>query len=271
MNTTTERAPLVRVSNEHPCTICKKGTWCFHGSGRYHICMRIVSTKTYSFNGGEVGYFHPIGTAGPRAVRQERPTPTLNVARTLESWRGNGRAQKPTQLSIELGVTLNSLELLECVKAPYHRAWGFPMRSGNNTLCGIRIRSEDGDKWAERGSQAGVFIPQCPPYGVPLIVEGPTDCAAALTLGYYAIGRPSCSGGVQHLQEWFKHNPVRRAVIVADLDDPGLRGAKTLAEHLPIPTAIICCPAKDMRQFVIHGGTKETMDAMIGQCVWRQP
>lgn len=104
------------------------------------------------------------------------------------------------------------------------------------------------------------------------ILEGATDTACALSLGYqWCLGRPSCAGGIPHLQEAVKRLKIRRAVIVSDLDDPGLRGAQTLAMHLPIPTAIMLCPAKDLRQAVKNGMDKEMCDAAIRQLIWRQP
>lgn len=174
-------------------------------------------------------------------------------------------------LAMALGVTPRSLEVLGCVKTPYYDAWGFPMRSGTNVYVGIRIRKMSGEKWAERGSRSGLFIPQTDPLPMVLITEGPTDTAAAISLGYFAIGRPNCCGGIDHLKEAIRYFHIRRAVIVSDLDGPGLRGATTLAEHLPIPTAIICCPAKDLRQAVANGMDRDLCDAMIKQLLWRQP
>lgn len=110
------------------------------------------------------------------------------------------------------------------------------------------------------------------PDSTVLICEGPTDTAAAISMGYYAIGRPSCVGCLDHIAMLFRWAaPVRRAVIVSDLDDAGLRGAKSVQEHLPVPSTILVCPAKDVRSFYNNGGSREMLDAMIGQQVWRQP
>jgi len=103
-----------------------------------------------------------------------------------------------------------------------------------------------------------------------LVVEGPTDLCAALSLGYYAIGRPSCSGGVPHIVDHVKRSRVKEVVIVADNDDPGIRGAKDLQRWLTVPSCLMVLPCKDLREFVKFGD-KSTIDSMINQLVWTQP
>jgi 5S rRNA maturation endonuclease (ribonuclease M5) len=202
-------------------------------------------------------------------MREERPTPILNVAERLASWRKEPTDRNLSAFAALLGVTNASLEMLECTRTPYYKTWAFPMRTGANGLTGIRLRNEKGEKWAERGSHQGLFIPQTKPQGTVLIVEGPTDTAAALTMGYFALGRPSCCGGIEDLKLAVLKLKIKRVVIVADLDDPGLRGAKTLAEHLPVPSAIMVCPVKDLRKFLNQGGNREMMEAIINTLLWK--
>lgn len=236
----------------------------------YVLCMRVQSPKPKTLHGGETGWLHPRTESTPRPVEvKETPKPVLNVEKTLNQW-ARWDAMIST-LSSHLGVSGRALEKLGVVHAPYHNTWAFPMRAGDNSLCGIRLRNLKGEKWAEKGSHQGLFIPQEePPYRM-MVVEGPTDCAAALTLGYYAVGRPSCSGGVDHLIHFIKANSMPNVVIVADLDDPGLNGAKRLQELLPTRSCILVCPAKDLRTYLNHGGDRQTLDSMIGQLIWRNP
>lgn len=257
----------VRVSREHRCPVCGKPDWCMVGEV-YVLCMRVQSDKPKTLRGGETGWLHPRSGADPVPVVREPPQPQLNVERTLNLW-GRYNTMIST-LSASLGVSGRSLEKLGVVHAPYHNTWAFPMRTGDNGLCGIRLRNLKGDKWAERGSHQGLFIPQEEPSYRVMIVEGPTDCAAAITLGYYAIGRPSCSGGVDHLIQFIKRNDVKSAIIVADLDDPGLDGAKRLQELVPVTSCILTCPAKDLRTFLNHGGNRPMLEAMIGQLIWEK-
>lgn len=265
------RTKPVRVSRENCCPICGKPDWCMVGEA-YVLCMRVQSNKPKTLQGGETGWLHVRGDHVPLpSVRQEEPAPIINVEQMLGEWRQFRGGSRLPNLASHLGVSVTALEIMDVVHAPYHDTWAFPMRTGENSYCGIRLRNLKGEKWAVRGSHQGLFIPQCESGRQVMIVEGPTDCAAAITLGCYAVGRPSCSGGVDHLRTFIKHRGINRAIIVADLDDPGLRGAKGLQELLPISTAILVCPAKDLRTFANSGGNKEMIDSMVGQLLWRQP
>lgn len=235
--------------------------------------MRVLSDRPKNLIDGSVGYLHAINGERTKAVthREEKPVPILNVSLLMDLWRKDRRGHRLDKLSIDLGVTTWSLEVLECVHAPYMDTWAWPMRDGNNSYTGIRLRKINGDKWAERGSHQGLFIPQVEPHKTVYLSEGPTDTAAMLSIGCYAIGRPNCCGGIAMIQEAVKRLGIRRAVIVSDLDDPGLRGAQTLSMHLPIPSAILVCPCKDARIAIQNGMDKAMVDAMTNQLIWRQP
>lgn len=177
----------------------------------------------------------------------------------------------------------NSLQLLRCQVGPKPGIWAFPMMNDMGVPIGIRLRADNGSKWAEPGSHAGIFLPTTPPPDTVYIVEGPTDTASMLTMGLWALGRPSCSGGIPLIQGWLKRNrSVKRVVIVADTDqdkvtpegavyNPGIRGAKTLQEHLPVRSVIVTLPAKDPRDFLLAGGTVTMVTSMVNQLVWSNP
>lgn len=142
------------------------------------------------------------------------------------------------------------------------------MRNGAGEVTGIRLRLDTGKKLAVRGSKEGIFIPESPPEAIAFAPEGPTDAAACLTLGLYAIGRPSCLGGTEHLKTALKRLQVRRAVILADNDLPGIQGAKRLAGELGVPSCIVVPPAKDIRLFKILSGTKEMLQSIVKEAAW---
>lgn len=122
--------------------------------------MRVTSDRPKTLTDGSVGYLHRIGDApAPRPVREEKPVPILNVSELLHSWRRGRSGDRLDKLSIDLGVTTHSLEVLGCVHAPYNNTWAFPMFYGDGTYCGIRLRRIDGKKWSERGSHNGLFLP----------------------------------------------------------------------------------------------------------------
>lgn len=119
---------------------------------------------------------------------------------------------------------------------------------------------------------------------VAYIVEGPTDLAAALTLGLWGIGRPSCRGSVAHTQITINRLGIKRVILITDNDpqkwneklqrwekSPGIEGAKALARELQIPVASMLLPAKDLRHFLAYGGTRCLLDSLERQLVWRQP
>ena len=172
-------------------------------------------------------------------------------------------------LAEELCVSLESLHLLDCLHAWEQGAWAFPMRDGHGEIVGVRLRNCEGRKWAIRGSKQGLFVSKSPAGSTAFICEGPTDCAAALTLGFWAVGRPSCLGGTDHLKTLFRNRGVCRAVILSDNDDPGINGAERLASEIGIPCAMMILPAKDVREYLGTGGTREMIETLLSQTIWR--
>lgn len=258
---------MKRVNRNNRCPACGHDSWCLLGKDIF-ICMRMVSERKKVFTGGEVGYIHEYGHK-PQWVPPEKPKPlpVINVKRVMNDWRKAYGTEGIEQLAKDLGVSVQSLTDLETMRTHHPNSWGWPMKDGYGNYIGIRIRNNLGKKWALTSSQAGIFIPLSPVQKRVLIVEGPTDAAAALTLGFYAIGRPSCSGGVPHIMAFVRKNHVQEVVIVADNDDPGIRGASDLQRMLPVPSCILLLPTKDIREF-IGVGDKSTLDAMIEQLVW---
>ncbi len=267
---TVSRQEWTRVSRSNRCPICESDSWCTY-TDSIVLCMRSASNRPKTLRSGEQGWLHQRDGAQPiRPVPgRQRPEPTINCGKLLETWSNADTAHATSRLSELLGVSLDSLMLLRCVWAPPHGAWAFPMRDGYGELTGIRLRSMEGKKWAVRGSHQGIFLPWSDSGHTAWVMEGPTDTAAALTLGLYAVGRPSCSGGMHDIQVAFKRLGVNRAVIVADNDDPGMRGAAMLAEQLTVPTATLLLPVKDMREFLNCGGTKSLLDSMLNNVVWK--
>ena len=115
----------------------------------------------------------------------------------------------------------------------FHTAWSFPMRNAAGEVVGIRLRLPNGNKLSVRGGHEGLFVPKHLRCGERLVIaEGPTDTAALLDLGLSTVGRPSCTGGVRLLVEFVQRMKPPDMVIVADADQPGQRGAASLAGTL---------------------------------------
>lgn len=173
-------------------------------------------------------------------------------------------------LGISLGVDTDCLKAIGCAWSTFG-AFAFPMREPGGSVIGIRLRNDKGDKWAVKGSKSGLFIPSDYSYmpdGVLYLVEGPTDLAAAMTIGLRAIGRAACLGQEQMVIDYVHRNSIDRLVIVTDNDEPGLRGAEKLQSMLSVLSCIWVPPCKDLREFVNLGGDYKTMQTILKDLVW---
>lgn len=269
-----------RVTRASPCGVCLKEDWCLYGLD-VAICMRVPSHRPKQFADGTVGYMHSR-SGGPLPVpRPKKREVYVNSHKVVDTWRQQYGLSSLPYLSKSLGVDTLSLELMECVKAPQHLVWGFPMRDGNGFIVGIRMRHENGRKWCEPGGHNGLFLPSMDAQKEVVICEGPTDTAAALSLGLYAIGRFNCCGGIDMIKQFIGMQGIKRATIVADVDNdrvingspinPGIQGAIALAELLDIPTRCVTLPTKDIRNFLLTGGTRLHFDSIANQQVWTKP
>lgn len=210
-----------------------------------------------------------------------------------------------------LGLTRDTLFLMGACTLGEMLA--FPMYDGAGAICGIRTRYPDGRKMSVRGSRAGVFLPFMsidtirtarrqvygnhtpdtqepqqkrgfpPPPGQnapvrlgeaePLICEGPTDATAAMDLGFYPIGRPSCQGCEKHVLDTCRRMHFTRATICSDADGPGITGARKLADGLRasrIAVRIVKPDGhKDLRDWYRHGATRDVVETAWSQAEWR--
>lgn len=258
----------LRVSRRNPCPICGKPDWCLIArDGSDCICARIESQK----RAGDAGWLHVLGEQVKvyRPTRRERKQETnQDIFALFQKYTSN--CKQPELLAEELGVSVSSLKDLQVGYSG--KAYSFPMFSGNNRIIGIRLRAGK-RKWAVKGSKAGLFVPVGRNLTSELwICEGPTDTAALLTLGFYAIGRPSCTGGVKHIQSYLCRTGKKDVYIMTDKDPPkkladgrtwrpGLDGALRLAKEIKsicgTVRAVRPLVGKDIRQWLNSGATKE--------------
>jgi hypothetical protein len=275
----------IRVSRKRPCPICEKPDWCtIAPDGTAASCMRIQSDKPLA-NGG---YLHRIGAqpAYKPPIRQFRPPPTSSIdfAAMIEAWRKNTPQNALETLADSLGVCTPSISQIGAARASQQSAWAFPMRDGDGKTVGIRLRGDNGDKWAVKGSKEGLFYPDSrPDDGIAVVCEGPTDTAAALTLGLWAVGRPSCMGAVEHVRRLCSRLCVTRIVVIADNDEPkprpgggwwqpGFDGAKKLVAAVAavgIRFKLLAPPAKDIRAWIRSGATRSDFEFLADSQSWR--
>jgi phage/plasmid primase-like uncharacterized protein len=273
---------FIRVSRQTPCPVCGKPDWCGVSSdGVWCVCMRVESGRRTK-NGG---WLHAAGAVTAGAPRPSPPPPCdrrlLDPAAYHAALRKTWDWHWADGLALSLGVDCEAVERLDPVYDPMHRAFAFPMRDADGRTVGVRLRNADGRKWAVRGSREGAFIPAGGFAGRELVVcEGPTDTAAALTLGLQAVGRPSCAGATEVIRGICVRMRATLVTIVADHDDlkrrpdgsawrPGISGAADLGRALRRQYRVVVPPAKDIRQWVCEGATRETFDA-LADCAQRR-
>lgn len=272
MTTATAPSSWVRVKRATPCPVCGGPKGCsVSGDGAVVVCIRQDAGASKTTRNG---WAHRIGEGAvwnPNGVR------TAVVPETLPSRHDLPRLVRRYQTAINpvrlarhadrLGVTVTGLRRLGIGWADDQRAWAFPMTDASGTVRGIRIRAEDGAKWSIKGGKEGLFVPSDLDLSrALLVVEGPTDTAALLDLGFSAVGRPSCTGGTSLLVSLVTERTPPMVVVVADRDEPGQRGAAALASELCAYTPqlrLVTPPAKDARAWVQAGATAADFRSLI--------
>ena len=157
--------------------------------------------------------------------------------------------------AIQLGVDEVALRSTGCCWAWPYDCWGFPMHDADGEFTGMRLRTADNKKLSVPGGREGLFLLDGLPREPFCIVEGPTDLAALATLSFSGCGRPSCQGAVEMTAKYCRKWQVT-PVILADNDGPGIEGARELQKAI-VGSRLAMLPAKDTREFLKLGGTKD--------------
>ena len=288
-----EKTVWVRVRRATPCPVCERPDWCMRdAAGTFALCMRTPGGKEIHLKDGSTAWIHRLDSPLPAIPPRHRPPSSAPI----RDWSEFHAKLAPTtgqtdlaRLAGSLGVSAASLSRLGTAwYAGAHRpvdqpgppgAWAFPMRSPAGTMIGIRLRADDGLKWAVTGSKQGLFLPDGGEVGDQVeeiaVCEGPTDTAAAMDLGLNAIGRPSCAG----LETEASAVCVgRRVVIIGDCDapktrpdgtiwHPGQEGAAKFAAILrgkcKSVKLILPLRGKDIRQWLQAGATAAVLRCCI--------
>ena len=228
--------------------------------------MRVPSAKPAKSG----GWLHWLGQPPPLRLpppTPRHPLPTLNAPKLMREWTAATTATALAAFAAALGVSTPALVAVGAAWAAPHSAWAFPMCDGHGNVVGIRLRNERG-KFAVRGSRQGLFLAHLPPQPTLFVCEGPTDTAAAVALGLFAVGRPNCCCGGPDLRIYAQRHDCRRVVLIADHDKPGLDGARQVGHQLNLPFAVYVPPAKDVREFVRLGGTRAMIENTLNNTVW---
>ena len=263
-----------RVTKLNPCPVCKKPDWCRVFADGWVECMRVQSAKPAK-SGGWLWQCHsPPAASPPLSLRFKSQAATINATKLHRDWLA---ATTPTQLAefaSALGLSVAALEAANAAWAAPHSAWAFPMCDGHGNVVGIRLRRADGFKYAVRGSRQGIFLGKAESGKaesgkVLFVCEGPTDTAAAVELGLFAVGRPNCCCGGADIKIYARRHQCHRVVVVSDNDKPGLDGARKVGAEICLPFAVYVPPAKDLREFVRIGGTRVMIENSLKGTVWQ--
>lgn len=242
----------VRVTPEFVCPICGHDDWCLvNNEGTGAICNRESSDSPR----GDAGHFHLLDGSDPppveaRVKKDLIPKSRLKTFQVV--WQQQLTSNLLTQLSQQLGL---KPEALRGVGLGWRGdCYTFPMHDAQRQITGFRLRSPSGFKWTLAGTENGIFLPYpILQHHTLLVCEGPTDLAAALELGYLAIGRPNCTSLKEETKKLIVRLAPEHVIIVADGDGPGIVGAEQFQDYLaPNIQARVIVPMlhNDLREFV---------------------
>lgn len=262
----------VSVTHEHPCPICRKPTrhdrregycaidrargvvWCGHASDAFHKAFyRLSDSEKLDM---------PVSVR-----RKERPVADIDWESLLERMQLD---LKPARLAHEaevLGVSEWSLKSLDAGWDMDTESMAFPMRNAAGVTVGIRLRKPSGFKFAVAGSSNALFIPNTLDLSLVdslVIVEGPTDAAAAIDLGMNPIGRASALTCTKDLVQICRGKSVS---IFEEADEAGMKGARGLADALvdecPFVSVVRPLRSKDVRSWLKQGATPALARSVI--------
>jgi putative DNA primase/helicase len=134
---------------------------------------------------------------------------------------------------------------------------------------GFRQRRRDGKggwHWNLSGTRRVLYgLPEVLAAKSVLIVEGEKDVETARKLGFVATCNPGGAG--KWREEYSESLRGKRIAIIADADEPGRKHAQQVASSLAVKSAslkVLELPgAKDLSEWVEHGGTRDALLEMI--------
>ena len=283
------------VSKKEPCPICHKTDWCnLSNDGAVCICHRVESPYVARSGSGWIHRLRDVEKkvkvrgegerwrgAFLQATRMSLPLPILDFGRVHRGY--DGDAVLVEGLATALGVDDEALKALDVRFNPFEECWSFPMRDAEGKIVGLRFRELGGSgKWSAKGSKDGLFYEAngfaredaSKSERELVIVEGPSDTAAAISLGLFVVGRSSCQTGAALLRTLIRRVRPRVVTIVADNDTPGIKGAELLAGQLvplhPVRVLVVPHPYKDLRAWYLTGGLTPKLFADVASAQrWR--
>ena len=232
----------IRVTKQFRCPICGKHDWCMVSQdGTAAICSRVPSPKVVGDKGA--GWLHELENKIMSEYLDnpppEPPPPDFGVIQEYYLL-----VTKAVTLARDIGVSAKSLARLNVGWDANTQSDTFPMKNAKGKIIGIRKRRRiDGQYLCTKGSKEGLFIPAGLDPSKPLaIVEGATDTAAMLDLGFECMGRPNNLGGLHIIMQILNKYQPKFILVVSDNDEinpatgkrPGDVGAEQLMTKMTV-------------------------------------
>jgi replicative DNA helicase len=270
------RTQFTAVTTDRPCPVCNGDHKCSVGADGLILCGR-SNDKVDGFahlgqakNDPQFGQYRRLGDEATdpssRGEFADRRLPTKDWTQETARFQQNLTPELGRELAGLLLVPLDSLLRLGLGWDP-QGYWTVTERDAEGAVVGINCRDRAGHKRMVPGSTRGLYYVADWDVagGAILCPEGLSDTAALVTMGLVAVGRPSNTGGVQHLAKLFAGINVNINIIIIGDNDPkldgscpGLDGARTTAEQLaralgrPIYHAPTPDGRKDSREWLRH-------------------
>jgi len=213
---------FIRTTSDSPCPVCGRVKYCMvNNNGSAVLCTKEPSERQI----GEAGWLHvldPKRNIGYEISEMEKKHLRYH-ANLIE-----GIDEVVADL---LEVTADSVRRLEVGFWPFGHLWTFPERNERGRITNILKRTNSGRKFMEKGGQRGlIYEYPLPKTDKPfIVVEGGTDTAAAMDMGYVGVGRPSANSGGKILAAMLKGRDV---IVVGENDEAGRRGMEEIAKLL---------------------------------------
>ncbi len=275
-----QRSRWREVTSGAPCPACGKPDWCAWSDDGWLKCERdgtAPSGYIATDSKGSGTLFRPEGANTPHtASSKQRPRngawghgtfDAFGIFKTFESARAHQtklvNAVNPLKLAALAGQLHVTSGALVGIGVGWDGSeWTFPEQGCDRQITGFQRRSLMGKKSQIKGGHRGLILPGSQPPGQILLVEGPSDVAACLTMGLPAIGRPSNTGGVAHLV----HLMDRGVMVIGENDQkkdgrwPGRDGALKTAE------ALACAWDQTVHWAMVPAGFKDIRGWLVAQC-----
>jgi hypothetical protein len=266
------KTSLSAVSAAEPCQICSGDHKCATGQDGLIVCGRAAGDLPgfvclgASRGDPQFTLYRPVGDRRPPQLgpggHAEPGSPAVNWKRRAIGYKKQLTPALRDELAAALGLPAWVPGALAVGWDAKRECWTFPERDASGRFVGIIRRYRDGTKRAMRGGSRGLTHTTgwAEDEGPILLPEGGTDVAALVAMELAAVGRPSCTGGVDLLADRLADVPPGRTIVVLGENDrkpdgtwPGRDGAaqtaERLARRLNRPVLIAFPPAgeKDVR------------------------